>query len=84
MERIFVTGGAGFIGRAVVRHLRERGDEVRAAVRDPARARTLRDLGVRLVKGDLGSVADVRDQMAGCASGSSASTWARRSGPPMT
>jgi dihydroflavonol-4-reductase len=66
MGRIFVTGGSGFIGRAVVRQLRERGDEVTAVVRDPGGADSLRALGVRLATSDLGSVATIRDQMAGC------------------
>lgn len=66
MTHIFVTGGAGFIGRAVVRQLRARGDDVTAVVRDSSRAATLRELGVRLVASDLGSVAALREQMAGC------------------
>jgi nucleoside-diphosphate-sugar epimerase len=57
---VFVTGGAGFIGGATVRQLRERGDDVTAAVRDPSRATVLRDLGVDLVANDLGSVATLR------------------------
>ena len=32
--RVFVTGGAGFIGRAVARRLAARGDRVTAVVRD--------------------------------------------------
>src|ERR671932_657980 len=36
--RAFVTGATGFLGGALVRKLRERGDEVVALVRDPARA----------------------------------------------
>jgi dihydroflavonol-4-reductase len=66
MSRVFVTGAAGFIGRTVVRQLRERGDEVTAVVRDPARATALAELGVRLIAGDLGSAATIRGQMAGC------------------
>lgn len=62
---IFVTGAAGFIGSRVARILRERGDEVVGVVRDPAKATALRDLGVRLVKGDLGSEAEIREAMAG-------------------
>jgi nucleoside-diphosphate-sugar epimerase len=63
--RVFVTGGAGFIGSAVVRELRARGDEVSAAVRNPDRARALRDLGCRLVHSDLSSTAELTGLMAG-------------------
>jgi len=51
--RVFLTGGTGFIGSEVARRLRARGDDVRALVRDPARATALRDLGCELVEGDL-------------------------------
>lgn len=66
IRRVLVTGGAGFIGRATVRQLRERGDDVVAVLRDPTRAAALEDLGVRLVAGDLGSVATIRVAMDGC------------------
>ena len=61
--RIFVTGATGFIGRRVARSLRDRGDEVVAAVRDPGAATQLRELGVRLVMGDLGSDDGIRAAM---------------------
>jgi nucleoside-diphosphate-sugar epimerase len=51
--RIFLTGGTGFIGGEVARLLRERGDDVRALVRDPARATRLAELGCELFVGDL-------------------------------
>ena len=51
--RVFLTGGTGFIGGEVARRLRARGDEVRALVRDPARAGALQELGCALVQGDL-------------------------------
>jgi dihydroflavonol-4-reductase len=62
---IFVTGAAGFIGSRVARLLRERGDDVVAVVRDPDSATALRDLGVRLVAGDLGSEDAIRAAMSG-------------------
>jgi nucleoside-diphosphate-sugar epimerase len=51
--RVFLTGGTGFIGGEVARRLRARGDDVRALVRDPARAGALRELGCDVVQGDL-------------------------------
>jgi nucleoside-diphosphate-sugar epimerase len=63
--RIFVTGGAGFIGLAVVRRLVERGDRVMAVVRDPQRATALTDLGVETRAGDLSRTAAIIDAMRG-------------------
>jgi nucleoside-diphosphate-sugar epimerase len=64
--RVLVTGGAGFVGSAVVRRLRGRGDAVVAAIRDPARARALDGLGCELVRSDLSSVAELRALARGC------------------
>jgi len=54
--RTVVTGGAGFIGRSLVRQLLERGDAVVAIVRDATRARALRQLGCELVEDDIASM----------------------------
>jgi dihydroflavonol-4-reductase len=63
--RVFVTGGAGFIGRAVARRLAARGDRVTAVVRDPDQATELAELGVELRQGDLSRTAAIVDAMRG-------------------
>jgi len=65
--KVVVTGGAGFIGRAIVERLVKRGDDVVALVRDAGRARFLKDDEgrVTLIKSDLSSVAQLTAQIKG-------------------
>ncbi|MFN8621525.1 MAG: NAD-dependent epimerase/dehydratase family protein [Chloroflexota bacterium] len=65
MSRVLLTGGGGFIGGVVARHLRARGDAVVAVVQDPAQAGSLAALGVELVAGDLSSVDAIAAAMTG-------------------
>jgi nucleoside-diphosphate-sugar epimerase len=51
--RWLITGATGFIGTTLTERLLGRGDEVRALVRDPARADELRALGAEVVRGDV-------------------------------
>jgi dihydroflavonol-4-reductase len=64
--RVFVTGGTGFIGGHVVRKLHERGDEVRALIRNPEKGQPLEALGCELVPGDLSDQAAIRAGLDGC------------------
>lgn len=51
--KVLVTGATGLIGNAVARKLAERGDAVRALVRDPARASGLLPAAVERFAGDI-------------------------------
>jgi nucleoside-diphosphate-sugar epimerase len=64
--RVFLTGGTGFIGGEVARLLRERGDDVRALVRTPAKAEALRLFGCTLVEGDMSDETALRTAVDGC------------------
>src|SRR3954463_12014961 len=58
--RTLVTGSTGLIGHAVARELLERGHEVRALVRDLARARKVVPAGAELVLGDVEEPSSLR------------------------
>jgi nucleoside-diphosphate-sugar epimerase len=64
--KAFVTGGSGYVGRNLLRHLRARGDEARALARSGATVATVLALGARAVEGDLDAVDAMRRGMAGC------------------
>ncbi len=61
---ILVTGGGGFLGKAIVTKLRAMGEPVRSFARSDYPA--LRTLGVDVIQGDLTNLADVIQASAGC------------------
>ncbi len=63
--RVFVTGGTGFIGRALVRALVGDGHETICLARSEASAATLTDLGAQMiVRGDLTDAASMESAVA--------------------
>ncbi len=63
--KYFVTGATGFVGSHVTRQLRTSGHEVVVAVRNPAKAKSLVDLGVAVHKGDVTDKESMRSAMQG-------------------
>ena len=63
--KILVTGATGKVGSRLVHHLAQRGDSVRALVRDTARATGLPKENVELAKGDLLDEASLAAAMQG-------------------
>ncbi len=66
MARVFVTGGTGVIGTALVSRLLERGDEVVGLARSDAAADSLSARGVQVVRGEGYDVDALANGMEGC------------------
>lgn len=65
MAQVFVTGGSGFIGQALVGRLVGQGHAVRALVRSAASAQAVTSRGAEPVVGDLTDESSWRDSVAG-------------------
>ena len=63
---VLITGGSGFVGRAVLDRLIARGRSVRALNRSDASAAALAAAGAEPVRGDLTDAASLERAMAGC------------------
>jgi dihydroflavonol-4-reductase len=66
MARVFVTGGTGVIGRALVERLQARGDEVIALARSESAATALGDRGVQVHWGEADDEHVLADGMQDC------------------
>ena len=66
MPDVFLTGGTGFVGGALLRRLAAEGRAVRALARTPAGQELVRFLGAEAVAGDLADGAALQRGMAGC------------------
>jgi dihydroflavonol-4-reductase len=67
VSRVFVTGGSGVVGGALVERLVARGDEVAALARSDAAAAALQARGTQVVRGDLLDEDALARGMDGCA-----------------
>jgi nucleoside-diphosphate-sugar epimerase len=68
-QTVLVTGATGFLGGALARRLLAEGAVVRALVRSPEKAASLRAAGIDVVQGDLSSAdsMSLRHAVEGCA-----------------
>lgn len=66
MRRVFVTGGSGFVGRALLTELQTRGVPAVALARSDAAAATCAGLGAEVVRGDLDSKEAMIAGIRGC------------------
>jgi dihydroflavonol-4-reductase len=66
MARVFVTGGTGLIGGALITSLLDRGDAVVALARSDDAAAQLRERGVEVRRGEIDDVDALAKAMEGC------------------
>jgi len=67
VARVFLTGGSGLIGGALLERLQARGDQVVALARSDASARALAARGAEVVRGDARDEDGLARGMEGCA-----------------
>jgi nucleoside-diphosphate-sugar epimerase len=81
VERVFVTGGSGFLGREIVSELVRRGHVVRALARSATARGIVSDLRAEAVTGDLDDVKAMQAGMEGCKLVIHSAAYAKDHGP---
>lgn len=64
--RVFVTGGTGFVGSTLVRHLLKENYDVVVLARPGANLRQLGGLKIRIIEGDLSKTSQLQAALRGC------------------
>jgi dihydroflavonol-4-reductase len=64
--RALVTGATGKVGHAIASALLDRGDQVRALVRDPKRAASVLPAGIEPIRGDVTDIESLAAATEGC------------------
>ena len=82
MNKAFVTGGSGFVGRNLIRRLRQEGVAVAALARSESAANTVAAQGAVPVRGDLSDPASMQLGMIGCEAVFHAAATVEDWGPP--
>lgn len=65
-QTIFITGGTGFIGLALVRELQKQGHTLKLLVRNKAKAESLFENNIEFIQGDLSDIDLLKQVLAEC------------------
>ncbi|MCX5852509.1 MAG: NAD-dependent epimerase/dehydratase family protein, partial [Deltaproteobacteria bacterium] len=64
--KVYVTGGSGFVGKSLIKRLKEERHDVRALAVSSDDAQILKDLGAEAIVGDVNQIQVLKQSIYGC------------------